>query len=232
MTHTDFYMGEEVINFQQKCPVVFLLDTSGSMAGPRIDELNRGLQIFLSDSQDDATLLARLDLAIIAFNDREHLDHDFTILQEYSQMPILTAGGTTNLEAGMKHAIDLLIARKEWYRSTNQTYYRPYIVLITDGQPDQNPGNTGLTARIKSEVNNKSFNFWAFGVDGANMQVLDSMACPGVGGSLPAMRLEGTKLTELFQWLSASFSKVSGSKDGQGIDMTPEKDKNPFMITV
>ena len=48
--------------------------------------------------------------------------------------------------------------------------------------------------------------------------------------SLKAMKLDGLKFVELFQWLSASFGKVSNSKDGEEIDLTPEEGKNPFMI--
>ena len=33
-------------NPENRCPVVLVLDTSGSMAGKRIEELNAGLQTF------------------------------------------------------------------------------------------------------------------------------------------------------------------------------------------
>ena len=231
MAENDFYTGEEVINYQQKCPVVFVLDVSGSMSGSPISELNKGLQEFEQEIQDDDTSSARLDVAIVSFGSDAKIEHDFAIMQDYG-MPTLTITGSTNLEAGMRKGMEILDSRKKWYRESNQTYYRPYVILITDGYPNANPKETGLTSDLKSAINNKKFNFWPIGVDGADMAMLNDMACPGVGASLAAMKLDGLKFVELFQWLSASFGKVSNSTDGEGVDLTPEEGKNPFMITV
>jgi len=231
MAQDDFYTGEEVINYQQKCPVVFVLDVSGSMSGTPINELNKGLLAFEQEIQSDDTATARLDVAVVSFGSDAQLEHDFALMKDYG-MPNLGITGSTNLEAGMRKGMEILESRKKWYRESTQTYYRPYVILVTDGAPDQDPNSTGLTSEIKSAVNLKKFNFWPIGVEGANMNLLNQMACPGVGGSLPAMKLDGLKFVELFQWLSASFGKVSNSKDGEGIDLTPEEGKNPFMITI
>jgi uncharacterized protein YegL len=231
MAQNDFYNGEEVINYQQKCPVVFVLDVSGSMSGTPINELNKGLKAFEQEIQEDLTASSRLDVAIVSFGSDAKIEHDFALMGEY-QMPNLGITGSTNLEAGMRKGMEILEARKKWYRESKQTYYRPYVILVTDGAPDKDPNSTGLTSDIKSAVKSKKFNFWPIGVEGANMELLNQMACPGEGASLPAMKLDGLKFVELFQWLSASFGKVSNSKDGEGIDVTPEEGKNPFMITV
>jgi len=231
MANNDFYNGEDVINYQQKCGVVFVLDVSGSMSGEPINELNKGLLAFEQEIQNDDTASSRLDVAIVSFGSDATVEHDFALMQDY-QMPNLGITGSTNLEAGMRKGMEILEARKKWYRDSNQTYYRPYIILVTDGAPDQDPNSTGLSTDIKTSVNNKKFNFWPIGVAGANMDLLNQLACPGVGASLPAMKLDGLKFVELFQWLSASFGKVSNSSDGVGVDITPEEGKNPFMITV
>jgi len=231
MATNDFYTGEEVINYQQKCPVVFVLDVSGSMSGSPINELNKGLQTFEQEIQQDDTASARLDVAIVSFGSDAKIEHDFAIMEDYG-MPNLNISGSTNLEAGMRKGMEILEARKKWYRETNQTFYRPYIILVTDGAPNQDPNITGLTTEVKSGVNSKKFNFWPIAVAGANMELLNQMVCPGVGASLPAMKLDGLKFVELFQWLSASFGKVSNSRDGEGLNLTPEENKNPFMITV
>jgi len=228
MANNDFYNGEEVINYQQKCPVVFVIDNSGSMYGAPIDELNKGLHAFENEIGSDDTASARLDVAIVSFNSSEKVEHDFDLIQDYG-MPTLSAGGGTNMQAGLRKGLDMLEARKKWYRDTNQTYYRPYVIAITDGYAN-------ITEELKSEIRlsaqNKKLNFWPIGVNGADMSMLEKIACPGEGASLPALKLDGLKFVELFQWLSASFGKVSNSKDGEGIDLTPEEGKNPFMVTV
>jgi uncharacterized protein YegL len=228
MATNDFYNGEEVINYQQKCPVVFVVDNSGSMGGAPIDELNKGLQVFQNEISQDDTAAARLDVAIISFNNSEKIEHDFELIEEY-QMPTLSAFGGTNMQAGLSKGLEILEARKKWYRETNQTYYRPYMILITDGHANI---KKNLKEEISTAAKSKKLNFWPIGVNGANMKMLEKLACPGEGASLPALKLDGLKFVELFQWLSASFGKVSNSKDGEGIDVTPEEGKNPFMITV
>jgi len=230
MTH-NLHNGEEVINYQQKCPVVFVLDVSGSMIDKPINELNKGLQAFEQESQNDIIASQRLDIAIVSFGSQARIEHDFALISNYG-MPVLSINGSTNLEEGMRKGMTILEDRKKWYRDSKQTFYRPYIILITDGAPDQDPNSTGLVSEIKSAVNSNKFNFWPIGVEGANMNLLNQMASPEVEGSLPALKLNGLKFVELFKWLSDSFTKVSNSKDGEHIDITPEEDKNPFMITV
>ena len=46
-----FYTGELPVNFEQKCPLVLLVDVSSSMAGDPIEELNKGLKIFQTQIQ-------------------------------------------------------------------------------------------------------------------------------------------------------------------------------------
>ncbi|NVO02996.1 MAG: VWA domain-containing protein [Bacteroidetes bacterium] len=236
MATNDFYSGEAPQNYQQKCAVVFVMDVSGSMGATiegkiPIDELNKGLQSFQQEIQNDSVASERLDIALVSFGSEAKVEHDFELVQDY-QMPTLGLQGSTNLVDGMRKGMEILEERKKWYRETKQTYYRPYIILITDGYPDVNPSSCGLTAELKQAVNDKKFNFWPIGVEGADMQMLNDMASPGVGACLPGLKLDGLKFVELFQWLSSSFSKLSNSSDNEKQDLQPEADKNPFMVTV
>ena len=60
---------EQARNKDQKCPVVLLLDTSGSMEGAPIDELNSALTKLKEDILCDTLLLNRLEIGIVAFDD-------------------------------------------------------------------------------------------------------------------------------------------------------------------
>jgi uncharacterized protein YegL len=35
---------------------------------------------------------------------------------------------------GMRLAMQKIEERKQWYRTTGQSYFRPFLVLITDGE--------------------------------------------------------------------------------------------------
>jgi uncharacterized protein YegL len=45
------------------------------------------------------------------------------------------------------------------------------------------------------------------------------------------MKFLGTNFAELFQWLSNSFNKISNSKDGEKLDITPQN-PNYFQLTI
>lgn len=231
MAANDFYKGELPVNYEQKCPVVFVLDVSGSMSGDPINELNKGLQQFHEEIQSDATAKNRLDISIVSFGSDFKIEHDFKLISEY-EMPQLTASGSTNLVAGMRKGMELIKERKKWYQETKQTYYRPYLIMITDGYPDHCPKKEGLNDEIEAAVRNKEFNFWAIGVQGANMEMLKDMSVSQYDGSLKALKLKGIRFVELFKWLSTSFSKISNSTEGDKIDLRPEKtDDGDYMIT-
>jgi len=56
-----------VDNPEPRCPCVLLLDTSSSMSGPSIDQLNAGLHQFQKELANDALASQRVEIAVITF---------------------------------------------------------------------------------------------------------------------------------------------------------------------
>jgi len=121
---------------------------------------------------------------------------------------------------GIKEAISKVKARKEWYKSTAQPYYRPWIILMTDGYPDSGQDVTGASAEIEKAVNDKNFIFFAVGVQGADMKVLTSLS----SSAMPPAPLQGLKFAQFFRWLSASMTTVTSSTDGDKVDLPEPTD--------
>ena len=68
----------EIANPQQPhCATVLLLDTSGSMAGEKIEQLNQGIQFFLDDVNQDDLARKRVDLALVTFGISVQVEQDF-----------------------------------------------------------------------------------------------------------------------------------------------------------
>jgi len=133
----------EIANPQHPhCATILLLDISGSMvANGKIKQLNDGLRFFKEDVIADELASKRVDLAIITFGDSVTIAHDFSLMEDFDP-PTLKAGGLTPMGEAILKAIDLVEARKLEYKSRGIDYYRPWIFLITDGEPtDMEPGD-------------------------------------------------------------------------------------------
>ena len=54
-------------NPEPRCPCVLLLDTSGSMQGDPIDQLNAGIRAFKTELMADSLALKRVEISIVTF---------------------------------------------------------------------------------------------------------------------------------------------------------------------
>lgn len=208
--------GESPDNYEQKCLCVLVLDISGSMAGKPIEQLNQGLREFHQELQTDFVAAQRIEVAVVTFGSSVDTIVNPSLCTNFV-MPTLQVSGSTRLVDGVRTAISLAEERKNWYKSTGQTYYRPWIMLITDGQPDPDQDVTGLSEEIRQKVDAKGFSFYAVGVEGYNHTKLTQICHP----STPPLPLKGLAFKELFKWLSASISMVSKSMEGQTLQLPP-----------
>jgi uncharacterized protein YegL len=198
-------------NPEPRCPCVLVLDTSGSMDGAPIEQLNNGVQLLVSELAADGLASKRVDLAIVAFGDSVQIAADFTSPSACTP-PHFAAGGPTPMGEAVVRACEMLEARKEDYRRAGLQYYRPWIFLITDGEPtDLNSKHWDTAVRMVREGEAaKRLLFFGVAVRDANQKMLNVLCPP----NRPSMKLEGLHFPELFRWLSSSLKGVSSSHPG------------------
>ncbi|OCQ92471.1 hypothetical protein BCD67_07405 [Oscillatoriales cyanobacterium USR001] len=203
-------------NPEPRCPCVLLLDTSGSMQGAPLDALNEGLQTFRDDLTKDELAKKRVEVAIVTFDNQIKVVQDFVTADQF-EPPLLTAQGQSYMGAGISYALDLIAARKSEYRSNGITYYRPWVFMITDGEPQGESDRVVEEAsqRIKEEEANKRVAFFAVGVEGANIARLAQIV------DRTPVKLRGLDFREMFIWLSASMQRVSHSKIDEQVALPP-----------
>lgn len=209
-------------NYEQKCLCVLVLDTSGSMnASGAIKGLNDGLVAFKNDTMQDPVTRDRLEVAIVSFNSKVDVVQQPDILPNI-QIPTLQASGQTQLVAAIEKAQEIIDARKQYYKSQGIPYYRPWIVVMTDGDPyPAGQDVDGIAAKIKADAADKKYVFFIIGIgDDVQDSVLTKLATP----EFPSARMDTVKFGEFFTWLSASASIVVTDNLGNTQAATPTID--------
>ena len=213
---TEEQCSKQEIGFAQnpepRCACVIVADVSGSMSGIPISELNAGLQQLKSKLIEDPLACLRVELALVAFNDKITIESDFCSPENFNP-PTLNASGGTHLGAAVLKGLEMVNSRTAEYRAAGLSYYRPWLMILTDGNSGD---DISEAARLVKEAESKKrLAFFGVGVLGADMDQLTSLSLR------PPLSLEGIKFTELFEWLSVNLSSVAVSRPGDQVPLTP-----------
>ncbi len=211
---------EEAVEFAEnpepRCPCVLLLDTSGSMKGEAIDALNQGIQAFQLSVSKDPLASRRVEVAVVTFDSEIKVLQDFVTADQF-QPPTLTAQGQTKMGSAILKALDMVKERKTTYKANGVAYYRPWVFMITDGEPQGDPDAIVQQAadRVKAEEANKHVAFFAVGVENADMERLASLVVR------QPVKLIGLNFVEMFVWLSKSMGNIAQSKTDEQVALPP-----------
>lgn len=128
-------LGDLVNNPTNRAPIALYLDCSGSMAGEPMTELNAGVRAFVRQVSAHKIARASAELCVVTFADQPLLQTDFRTVESLGGLAPFVAGGLTDLGGGVVLALDQMAARTVKYQQTAVQFYKPWLVVMTDGVP-------------------------------------------------------------------------------------------------
>jgi len=183
-----------------------LLDTSSSMAGEPIDQLNRGFELFCDEIKKDELAQKRAEITVITFGGTARVEIPFTEGRNL-QSRRLAANGGTPMGAALDLALDQLAQQKQAYKRSGLEYYRPWMFVLTDGEPTDGQVFTAAAVRVRDAEAARGVSVFGIGVGaGANLARLKELS-----SQREPAKLDGLSFREFFKWLSASLSAASAS---------------------
>jgi len=204
-----------VDNSEQRTPLVLVLDCSGSMGGAPIDQLNAGLKLLEQQLKSDVIAAKRVRVLVIEYGgmDDAQVVGDWCDAMDFTA-PVLAANGTTPTGAAVELALQEIEDEKARFRAAGVAYTRPWLFLMSDGNPTDGWETSAQRCREDEEKNRVAV--FPIGVGDADIAVLGQFSRNGERG---VKRLQGLQFQELFLWLSASMRVVSNSTPGGQVQL-------------
>ncbi len=214
---------------EQHIAVVLLVDTSGSMYDGPIEELNKGLQNFYDALQKDSVALGRAEVCLISFNSSVNIELSFRPADQFDA-PILKTKGTTAMNEGILTALNEIEERISIYKQNGVKYYRPWLFLLTDGQPSDMDKEAEAVQRLRTAIENKKVTYLPMGIGAdADLEQLKKYY-PEQHPQKTTLSADVDGFANAFEWLSRSVSQIA--KADQSATPTVNLTKPPDNITV
>lgn len=208
------YFGEDdlVLNTASRIPVCLCLDVSGSMC-ECIGELNEGVREFYRAVRENESARQSCEIAVVTFGSDVKVEEDYATV-EAKQPPNLKAYGGTDMTGGAEKALEILEARKNEYKKNGIDYYQPWLVIMSDGEPNDSASLRQTQEKIRKLEEERKLVVFAIGIGNCvDMDIMDNFS------KKKAKKLKGYKFEEFFEWLGKSVSIVSQSQVGEKVKL-------------
>ncbi len=221
MEQFNFDRAPAIINpSESHMALLFLVDTSSSMEGKPIDELNKGLNRFKEQVCKDEQTRNILDVAIVEFNSEWRVVQDWRPIEHMDSVNLIADGATYMMDA-LEHSIDMVNERSRFYKRSGAVPYKPWIVMISDGAPFDDIDE--MAKKINEMAEKEKLAFWSLAVSGADFDVLHKLSGRRV------IKLADYNFEKFFDWMNKSMRAVSVSTPG---DKKPQGQTLPDNCTL
>lgn len=191
-------------------PVLLLLDNSISMYGKALQNLNSAVNRFSSDVCKDPKAAARVDVAVVSFNNEPTVVQNWRPITEMAPINLQACGGT-DLNAALRLANQMVRERAHLYEDVGTEVKTPWIILVTDGKARN---ITDIANEIKQRTKDGKVKLWVLAVDGYDKETIAELT----DGKRVVELVDGPSFdfSEFFNIMAVSIKAVSTSATGFG----------------
>src|SRR5512133_991298 len=243
-----FDQAEFAENPEPRCPVVLVLDTSGSMEGTPIQEMNEGLRAFAAAIQADRLASLRVEVAVIAFggkvraldvrgtpNDTREVvlfnPAGLAIRPKLNEVPFdanrafVTADQfvppalDANGETPLGEAVSRALALLRERKEIYKQNGLDYFRPWIFAITDGRPTDKGWEAVAEQVRQEEARKGVVF--YGVGVEGADLKTLGRFSASRPPLKLKGLAFGDLFTWLSKSLSAIAHSRPGEQAPLPP-----------
>jgi uncharacterized protein YegL len=199
---------QDYIGSEPRMALLFLLDTSASMQDEdRIGALNAGLNRFKEEVCENDETKRILDVAIVRFDTKPEVVQEFRPIDEMMHVNLPANGDATIYSPAIRKALEMVNTQTRLYKE-HAAPYKPWILFITDGEPQDDI--TDVAEEVRYSMEKKKVSFRCLGVGEYKPKPLHTLT----GNDKNVMRLAGTDFMAFFDWVNKSMYSVSQSTPG------------------
>ena len=130
--------------------VVIAVDTSGSVTGEAIRNINSNLNNFKRIICEDSLAAKCVDVCVLSFDDKVTVLQDWCPIRDMRDNFELSSGGCTDLNGAVLTGIQKMRERSRVYAKQGILERKPYLIVMTDGY-DTVTGNVDAAAQLATQ---------------------------------------------------------------------------------
>lgn len=195
--------------------VLIAIDTSGSVSGEAIRNINSNLNNFSRIICQDPVAAKCVDVCVITFDDQVRVVQDWCPVKDMHSFK-LTSGGCTDLNGAVLTGIQKIRDRSRLYRAQGIVERKPYLIVMTDGF-DTVTGNVDEAARLAAErITEGKMKLWFLGY-GAYDKDTAAKLCHANGNWCFEVRDGDFNFNDFFDFAANSVKAVSVSAPNERV---------------
>jgi len=198
-----------------------VLDVSASMQGNSITSLNTAVNQMINQMKADHHLRNVVDLAIFIFgtHGRENIYQGFRSIADCEPIHLVANDGNTYVANALNRAMEITKRRCTAYDKAGGSY-KPWIVLITDGEfHDERNDLYNIGQKMRERQFQGKLQFFGMGVEGYVRSQLEMLT----NNPAHIIDAKAANFVEFLSWIGKSMKVVSTKAIGEPAALPPLK---------